>query len=94
MYYVVQSRNSTIVMIGCPHRLTAGGNDAQAVGECGLLLGSDEASYVPWGVLSFEFLPIVSISRNRRLAHFAILEKKDTVVNGIKIVATYYPRNS
>src|SRR4030095_1869985 len=50
-----------------------GGNDAQAVGGCGLLWGSDETSYVPWGVLSFEVFPIVSISRDRRLAHFAIL---------------------
>ena len=40
-------------------------------------LGSDEASYVPWGVLSCELLPIVSIPRDRRLAHFAILEKKE-----------------
>jgi hypothetical protein len=29
--------------------------------------------YVPWGVLSFEVLPIVSISHDRRLAHFPIL---------------------
>jgi hypothetical protein len=40
-----------------------------------LLWGSDEASYVPWGILSFEVLPIVSITRDRRLAQFAILEK-------------------
>ena len=31
---------------------------------------------MPWEVLSFEVLPIVSISRDRRLAQFAILEKK------------------
>ena len=41
-----------------------------------MLWGSDETSYVPWGVLSFEVLLIVSISRDRRLAQFAILEKK------------------
>jgi transposase len=44
-----------------------------------LLWGSDEVLYVPWGVLSFEVLPIVSISRDRRLAQFAILEKKTSV---------------
>ena len=38
-----------------------------------MLWGSDETSYVPWGVLSFEVLPIVSISCDRRLAQFAIL---------------------
>ena len=37
--------------------------------------GSDERSYVPWGVLSCELLPIVSVTRDRSLAHFATLEK-------------------
>ena len=38
-----------------------------------MLWGSDEASYVPWGILSLEVLPIVSIWHNQRLASFAIL---------------------
>jgi hypothetical protein len=35
--------------------------------------GVDEVSYVPCGALSYERLLIVSITRDRRLAHFAIL---------------------
>jgi DDE superfamily endonuclease len=31
---------------------------------------------VPWGVLSCELLPIVAVTRDRSLAHFATLEKK------------------
>jgi hypothetical protein len=71
--HVVQGRERTIVMIGGPHRLTAERALTPKRLEGGVRWGSDEVSYVPWGVLSFELLPMVSISHDRRLAHFAIL---------------------
>jgi hypothetical protein len=37
---------------------------------------------VPWGILSCELLPIIAATRDRSLAHFAILEKNDPLAQG------------
>jgi hypothetical protein len=49
-----------------------------------VLWGADEASYVPWGVPSYERFPIISRTRDRGLAQFATLEKNRYVWKRIK----------
>src|SRR3989442_10996730 len=52
------------------------GHDAQGGVRFGGRLGADAESYVPWGVLAAGLFPMILATLDRRLAHFAFLEKE------------------
>jgi len=56
------------------------GHDPQGGVRFGGRLGADAESYVPWGVLAAGLLPMILATLDRRLAHFAFLEKKSPEV--------------